>query len=180
MTDQVTAPDAERPASLNDLRRTIDDLVTRAEEEETTLARFVELSELKRTLDQALTASGRIKTGLADAQASLLDAFGEEGVSSKRHADSGKLAYINRRVWARPAEDVDKAEACVALRAAGLGDFVSEGFNTQTLSSYFGEQIKAREADGVPVTDADLDGLLPDELRGQIELTPDHKIGVRS
>lgn len=172
MTEQATAPATEKPATLTNLRLAIDEIRDRAEAEDTTLGQVVELTELKRTLDTALKAT---KDKLAPRHEELLDSFGEEGVTSKRHAESGKLVYVNRRIWAR-AED--KPAACEALKAAGLGDFVQLGFNVTSLSAYFNEAVKGREADGEPVTD--LEDLLPQELRGAIALTEDHKIGVRS
>lgn len=174
MTDTVTAPAAERPVSTLDLRLLVDALLERAEGEETTLGQVVELTEVKRQLDVALKT---VKDKIAPRHEELLEAFADEGVTSKRHAESGKLVYVNRRIWARAATD-DKAPACEALRAAGLAEFVQEGFNTTSLSAYFNEQAKNAEADGTPVTD--LEELLPESLRGAIALTEDHKIGVRS
>jgi hypothetical protein len=174
VTDTVTAPAPEKPATPIALRQLVDTLLEQAEADETTLGQVVELTAIKRELDVAIKT---VKDKIAPRHDELLDAFGQEGVTSKRHAESGKLIYVNRRIWARPAGE-DKADACQALKAAGLGEFVREGFNTTSLSAYFNEQVKNAEADGQPVTD--LEQLLPQELRGAIALTEDHKIGVRS
>jgi hypothetical protein len=173
VTSEATAPAAERPTTLHELRKLIRQLQSRGEQDETTLGQVIELTELKRTLDQELK---NVKEALKVPAEKLLTEFADEGVSSKRHADSGKLAYINRQIWARAV--ADKELACDQLRKAGLGDYVAESFNTHSLSAYFREQIKAAEAEGNAVTD--LGDFLPDELRGSIELTEDHVIGVRS
>lgn len=175
MADTATAPANERPASLTNLRLQIDELRERAEHVDTVLGQVVELTELKRTLDSALKAT---KDKLDPRHEQLLEEFAGEGVSSKRHAETGKLVYVNRRVWARPADGHTKDTTADLLEAAGLGDYVERGWNTTSLSAYFNEQVKTREADGQPVTN--LDQLLPDQLRGAIALTEDHKIGVRS
>lgn len=175
MSDQLTAPAKAKPVSLTSLRLIADDLRERAEAEGTVLGQVVELTALKRELDVSLKA---VKDALSPRHEELLDAFAQEGVSSKRHAETGKLVYINRRVWARPAEGEDKDSTADALVAAGLGEYVERGWNTTSLSAYFNEQVKAREADHQPVTD--LDEMLPQELRGVIALTEDHKIGVRT
>lgn len=174
MADTATAPANEKPATIHDLRLTIDALLDRGEADEALTGRIVALTEVKRELDRALKAT---KSRLEPLHDQMLDTFTERGDTSARHAESGKLVYVNRRIWARAASE-DKSEACAALKAAGLDAFVAEGFNTTSLSAYFNEQVKEREADGEPVTD--LDDLLPPELKGRIALTQDHTIGVRS
>jgi hypothetical protein len=144
--------------------------------ERTTLGRIIDLTDRKRQLDSELR---KIKAELEPLHAQMLNEFATRGETSARHAATGKLVYINRRTWAR-ASDGDKAAAYDALVAAGgdLAAFAERGFNTHSLSAYFREQLKIREAEGHPVTD--LNELVPDGLRGVIELTEDHTIGVRA
>jgi hypothetical protein len=174
VTVTVTAPAAERPVTLTELRKLIRQLAAKGEGEDTTLGQVIELTELKRTLDQELK---NVKAEIGPREEALLGEFADLGVTSMRHEQTGKLAYVRRQIWARPAVE-DRAEACDALRQAGLGDYVAESFNVQSLSAYFREQVKEREGNGEAVTS--LDELLQDGLRGVIELTEDHQIGVRS
>jgi hypothetical protein len=142
--------------------------------ETTSLDRYVELKAEKARIERDLRI---VKDELAPLEAALLEEFATEGVSGKRHAGTGKLVSIARRVWARAA-DGDKDAAADALEAAGLGDYVQRGFNTNSLSAHFRELVKARQEAGDPVTD--LDALLPEPLRGRIELTEDAVLSVRS
>lgn len=176
MSDQLTAPAEEQPVSVHQLTKLVEDLRDRALGEDVITGKIVELTELKRVLGLELD---RVKKALAPLHEEMLDEFAERGDSSARHAASGKLVYINPKIWARAA--TDKPSACVALRAAGLGDFVEEGFNTNSLSSYFRELAKSElEAKGIPITDEAIEALLPEPLRGEIALTIDRQIGVRS
>lgn len=140
----------------------------------TLLDRYVELAEQKTLLEARLRT---VKDSMAATSAELLDQFANEGVTSKRHAATGRLVHVTRRIWARAAGG-NKPAACEALLAAGLGDFVEPSFNTNSLSSYFREQAKQRQEAGQPVTD--ITDLLPDSLKTAIELTEDHQISVRA
>lgn len=173
MADTATAPANEEQPVLITLATVGSTLREQAENQETTTAQIVDLTEIKRELEKQLKA---VKRSLEPRHAEMLDTFAQRGETSARHAESGKLVYVNRQIWARA--DGEKADACEALRAAGLEAFVSEGFNTHSLSGYFREKRDELEAEGTPVTD--VEALLPDELRGQIALTEDLTIGVRS
>ena len=133
----------------------------------TALDQFVALKDRKADLERQLRL---VKDELAPLEQALLEEFAAEGVSGKRHAGTGKLVSISRRVWARAAGG-DKPAACAALKAAGLDEFVAESFNTNSVSAYFREQLKERTDAGEIVTD--LTELLPQELRGHIDLTED-------
>lgn len=140
----------------------------------TALDRFVDLKARKADLERDLRL---VKDELAPLEQQLLDEFAQEGVAGKRHAATGKLVSISRKVWARAAGG-DKPAACAALKAAGLDEFVAESFNTNSVSAYFREQLKERTDAGEIVTD--LTELLPQELRGHIDLTEDAVLSVRS
>lgn len=141
---------------------------------QTTLDQFVALKDRKADLERQLRT---IKDELTPLEQQLLDEFAAEGVAGKRHAATGKLVSITRRIWAR-AHDGDKPAACAALQAAGLGDYVEQSFNTNSLSAYFRELAAQQESAGTPV--ADLQQLLPEQLRDAIDLTQDHTLSVRS
>lgn len=139
----------------------------------TTLDRFVQVKARKAELERELRI---VKDELAPLEEQLLEEFAAEGVAGKRHAQSGKLVSISRRVWARAAGG-DKAAACQALRAAGLDEFVAESFNTNSLSALYRERLRERTEAGEHVA---LDDLLEPELRGHIELTEDQTLSVRA
>lgn len=138
----------------------------------TLLDEFVGLTRRKKALEADVA---EIKRELGPVTAALLDEYATEGVRRKVTTD-GVAVGITRRIWARAA-DGDKDSAADALEAAGLGDYVQRGFNANSLSAYFREEVKRREADGDPVTD--LSDLLPDTLRDVIALTDDHQLTVR-
>ncbi len=179
MSDTIaTAPEAnERPVSRNTLKHQIEDLRERAEGEQTTLAQLVELTQLKRDVEAGLL---RVKKAIEPREEEVLRIFAERGEKSARDAASNKIAYINRRVWCRPAEGVDKAAAAEAMLAdPDLSAFVEQGFNVTSLSAFFNEQAKELEAEGRPVTDDALIDLIPEPLRGVLALAPTYKVGVR-
>lgn len=140
----------------------------------TALDQFVALKDRKADLERQLRL---VKDELAPLEQALLEEFAAEGVSGKRHAGTGKLVSISRKVWAR-ATGGDKDAAADALEAAGLGDYVQRGFNTNSLSAYFREQLRERTDTGEIVSD--LTDLLPAQLRGHIDLTEDAALSVRS
>lgn len=140
----------------------------------TALDQFVALKDRKADLERQLRL---VKDELAPLEQALLEEFAAEGVSGKRHAGTGKLVSISRKVWAR-AHGGDKGAAADALEAAGLGDYVQRGFNTNSLSAYFREQLRERTDTGEIVSD--LTDLLPAQLRGHIDLTEDAALSVRS
>lgn len=168
MANSATATDVQRPSTIVALRQLIEELRAEAEAEDTVTGQIVGLTEIKREVERALRT---VKESLAPRHEQMLDTFAQRGETSARHAASGQLVYVSRQLWARAAGG-DKPAACSALKEAGLGDFVEEGFNVHSLSAYFRE---LRERDGA----IDVDSLLPAQLRGAIELTEDHKIGVR-
>lgn len=143
--------------------------------EQTTLGKIIALTDQKRDLEAQLRV---VKEQLEPLHTQMLDEFASRGETSARHAATGKLVYINRRTWARPADGRSKDDVYDALVAAGLEDYAERGFNTQKLSAYFRELIKQSEENGTPVDNpADL---LPEQLAGLVDLTTDHIIAVRS
>jgi hypothetical protein len=133
------------------------------------LDRYVELTQRKRELEAELRI---VKRDLGDTEPDLLEEFKEGGWRRVNHAASGVTVYLHRQIWARPATD----QAPQALKDAGLGQYVQEGFNVHSLSAYFRELAKNRVEQGDPVTD--LEQLLPPELQGHIHLTQD--VGLRA
>lgn len=141
---------------------------------QTTLGQIIELTERKRSLE---SEARLLKDQLEPLHRQLLEEFADQGLTSARHAASGKLVYVSRKTWARAAGG-DKTRAYDALISAGLEDYAERGFNTNKLSAYFRELIKQHEDNGEAITDPTV--LLPAQLQGVIELTTDNTVAVRA
>lgn len=132
------------------------------------LKRFVELSEKKSDLGDDLKA---VTTEMDEIEERLKDAFQEESIQSVRI--DGHTVYLRRELWAgapkNDAGDTDTERACEALRRAGVGHFVKEGFNSMTVSAW------VREFDQDPITKMPI---LPPELGDDLRVT--ERYGVRT
>jgi hypothetical protein len=162
------------------LRRLADEI--EALPAETTLDRFVALDVLKKGAETIVNATKK-QTGDRDdgVMAMLMEEFSARGVSSERHAASGRLAHINSRVFPRVAEGYARDYVAQRMRDVDeMAAFVELGFNLNSIRSFFTERIKALEEQRVPITEDALARLIPDELRGLLELVPMPVISVRS
>lgn len=166
---------AEAAETLTDLRKLVEWLRDDAQARPSNVGKVAAMTLVKRELERSLKS---IKRELEPLNQAVLDEFADRGVTSMRDAATGKTVSMSRKVWARRADGIDSGVACEGLEAAGLGDFVEQGFNTHSLSGYFRELVKERMAEGDPVDD--LDELLPEPLRGLIALTDDQTVGVAS
>jgi hypothetical protein len=157
----------------HEIRGTRDHIARLAETEMSPLDRFVRAKTAKTVLERDLRL---VKLDIDPLETKLLELFAQEGVSGKRHAASGKLVSITRKIWAR-ADDKETA-ATAMRRLPNLAAFVGLSFNVQSVSSYFRELARTYlDEHGEP---AELEQLLPPELHGLIELTEDHTLSVRS
>lgn len=96
--------------------------------------RFTEIEHERRTLEDRLKV---LKKEKAKLEPQILADFEAGKVQNSRV--NGLLIYLHRQLWAS-AKDGDRARACAALKAAGLGDYVEEGFNSSSLSAWVREQ----------------------------------------
>lgn len=134
---------------------------------------YAELTLEKRRLE---AEANELSKQCAELEEQLLEQFSEDGVQNLKLDGIGTL-YISSKLWAGAAkvedeqgnEISDKQVTCDALKAAGLGVFVSEGFNVQTLSAWLREQP----------TDELGDPILPEELVGKMSVTRRFNLGVR-
>lgn len=85
-----------------------------------------------------------VKEEIAQLQDKLLKDFEREGVANL--TVDGRTVYLHRQLWARARPEVERHEITSALKRAGLGQFVSESFNMQTLSAWVRELEAAEEA----------------------------------
>lgn len=144
---------------------------------------FIALDLAKKGAEAIVNATkkqiGDRETGV---MAELMTEFAERGVSSERHAASGRLAHINNRVFPGVVEGHERVEVAAAMKSVPeLERFVEPAFNLNSLRSHFGERIRSELEDrGIPVTEHELARLIPDELKGLLELKPSPVISVRS
>lgn len=100
----------------------------------------------------------------------ILEAFVDAEVQSVQV--DGSTVYLERKLWAQKETDPSTDEpvptevVVEALNAAGLGDFVQEGYNTNTLSAYLRDLDENEEP-------------LPPALRGVIKAAEVFKIRYR-
>lgn len=98
---------------------------------------FAALSRKKRKVEAELD---RIKTRLAEIEPVLLDIWAASGLN--RITVDGVSMFIHSQLWAGIAEGYTREQAVDGLKAAGLGDFVTENYNSNSLSAFFREQVK--------------------------------------
>jgi predicted nucleic acid-binding Zn-ribbon protein len=127
------------------------------------------LDEEKRNLEEQLDD---VKDEMKQIEEELLNVFEHKGISNINIA--GKTIYLHRQLWAGYVNNID--EAVVALKNAGLGDYVKERFNTHSLSAYFRELYREREEEVEGIIEPE-DILTPD-LKEQIKLT--EKVHIRA
>lgn len=162
------------------LRRLAEDLDD--EQPVTTLDVFVALDSLKKATEAIVNATKKqIGDRYSGVMSELMDEFAQRGVSSERHAASGRLAHINNRVFPGVAEGHERGEVAEAMRLVDeMAHFVEPAFNLNSVRAFFTERIKALEEQRIPVTEDELARLIPDELKGLLELKPSPVISVRS
>ena len=128
--------------------KTISDLVTE----------YAELTEKRRNLEAEVK---RLATDLAAREEMLVEAFAKAGIQNIK-TKTGQVVYLNREVFAKLVGDHKKA--LTAFRRAGLGDFVKESVNANTLRAYVRE----------------MDEVLPEGLQPYIDITEVFRMRMRS
>jgi hypothetical protein len=122
--------------------------------------KLVELTMKKRALE---AEAKEVAAEIAEIEESLLEQFGEAGISSVR-AEGGTVS-MSRQLWATCREG-NYERACAALRAAGLDEFVQPRFNANSLSAYFREL----DREGKPIP-AEIDGAIDLAERFSLRVT---------
>ncbi len=103
--------------------------------------------ERKRELEQELK---RLNVEIAETEKLALDQFTDAGVDSIKI--NGSTLYLHRQLWVGVAEGFTKEQASKQLKEVGLGDYVQESFNINSLSAYYREAT--RESDDVHIPEA--------------------------
>ena len=128
--------------------KTISDLVTE----------YAELTEKRRKLEAEVK---RLAHDLATREEVLVEEFAQAGIQNIKTA-TGQTVYLNREIFAKLVGDHKKA--LTAFRRAGLGDFVKESVNANTLRAYVRE----------------MDEVLPKGLQPYIDVTEVFRMRMRS
>ena len=98
------------------------------------LGEYAALTKEKAELNAALNGVVR---RMGELEPTVLDYFAQHGVNQVRV--EGVTLYPLRQQFARMKPEVDRDSASAALRDAGLGDYVSETFNLNSISAFFRE-----------------------------------------
>jgi response regulator RpfG family c-di-GMP phosphodiesterase len=122
------------------------------------VAEYADKMAERRKLDAEVNA---LKAELAILEERLVEEFGQAGIQNIK-TTSGQTIYLNREVFAKLVGDQKKAYA--ALRRAGLGDFIKDTVNAQTLRAWVKE----------------MDEVLPRGLQPYIDITEVYRMRMRS
>ena len=124
----------------------------------TLVAEFADLTEQRRKLEVEVK---KLATDLAAREERLVQEFGQAGIQNIKTA-TGQTIYLNREIFAKLVGDQKKA--LTAFRRAGLGDFVKETVNANTLRAWVRE----------------MDEVLPKGLQPYVDVTEVFRMRMRS
>lgn len=98
-----------------------------------------ELIARKRSLEEDLRA---VKDEIATLEPELLNEFTECQMDRLQVPVGNEKVtlYIHRQLWAKP-KDGDRQAVISTLKTCGLSDFVTENYNSNTLSAYVRERL---------------------------------------
>ena len=122
------------------------------------VAEYAALTEKRRDLEAEIN---RLKADLSAREEKLVEEFAQAGIQNIK-TTAGQTVYLNREIFAKLVGDHE--EALDAFRQAGLGDFVKESVNAQTLRAYVRE----------------MDEVLPEGLQPYIDVTEVFRMRMRS
>ena len=113
----------------------------------------------------------RIAQKMAQISDAVIAAFQDNAL--EKWTSNGRTLSLRRELWAGHQED-QKENLLEALKAAGLHEYVSEGYNTMSLSAF------VREADpDSQLTPEEIIAKLPPEIQPFIKVSEKIKIGHR-
>ena len=124
----------------------------------TLVSEFADLTEQRRKLEAEVK---KLATDLAAREEKLVEGFAEAGIQNIK-TSTGQTIYLNREIFAKLVGDQKKAYT--AFRRAGLGDFVKETVNANTLRAWVRE----------------MDEVLPKGLQPYIDVTEVFRMRMRS
>ena len=124
----------------------------------TLVSEFADLTEQRRKLEAEVK---KLATDLAGREERLVQEFAQAGIQNIK-TKTGQTIYLNREIFAKLVGDQKKAYT--AFRRAGLGDFVKETVNANTLRAWVRE----------------IDEVLPKGLQPYIDVTEVFRMRMRS
>jgi len=137
---------------------------------------YVALQKTKRNLEAQLK---EVVEQLDHVEQHLVPQFLEDGVRSMQV--DGHVVYLAQDIYAAPARD--RAEVVAALKASGLGQYVSEDYRPQSLKAYIREiaqDVRARCEDaGAFFDEAAVSSELPQQLASALRITFSHSLRLR-
>jgi len=134
---------------------------------------FAELTERSKELDDEQKS---IKARLDELEPVILNQMADEGLQNVRI--NNRTYYIRRDLYTGPAEGFDKPSVTLALKEAGLGEYVSETYNSNSLSAYV-RSLKQSIEDGDMLTIDDLKKLLPEPLQDVLRVGENFRLASR-
>jgi hypothetical protein len=107
--------------------------------------RYADLIAEKRGIDRR---KREIEKELRTLEEPLRMSFIEAGAANLALERDGNRTtlYLHRQVWASPAEGKDRKDVAAALVSIGMGELVNPNYNSNTLSAWVRERVKAEEA----------------------------------
>lgn len=125
------------------------------------LKEFVEMAKLKRDLEAELES---VMKRMAELEQPLMESFAEQGIQNINI--DGETVYLHSQIWAKVADGATKDDVLVGLKAAGLGDYVNETYNSNQVSALLREW-------------ADQQLPIPEPLVGKLEANEKFSLRVR-
>lgn len=101
------------------------------------LKKILNLDDEKKRLDARIK---EIRAERAVLEETLMNEFAENGINQMKV--DGKTVYLTRELWASPK---DKDQSFNYLKLIGLGDYVAETVNSNSISAFVREMEKSQE-----------------------------------
>ncbi len=143
----------------------------------TQLREFVSLENRKKELDAQLKA---VNQQLVELEELLVPQFVEDGVQNI--TCDGRVVYLRTDVYAS-AKDGDREAVVAALKASELGQYVSENFNSNSLTAYVREVKRdveqSAKSENRAFTEDDVRQALPDPLGSVLKVSFVMKLASR-
>lgn len=130
---------------------------------------------LKKRADELDAELKDVKNRMAELEPEVETFFMDNGI--QKQSVDGRTVYIATEVWASAGGD--KQAACDALKESGLGEYVSDNFNSQSLSAWVREQYKEWQAENPLGTIEEFKATLHPKMQESIKISETHKIKVR-
>jgi hypothetical protein len=88
----------------------------------------------------------------------------------------GFTVYVRRQIFARKYDWASASEVCAALKANGMGHFVKEGYNAQSLAKHVRELEEAHQAEFDSGERESIGSLLPPAVERVLNVEPSYTV----